>query len=389
MREISIHNNREQLNEEYIQFEKLVKNVKRFILYGNTVLTTMVICALNELNLTNNRSIHIFEKGAFIDEEATIICGDECLVILCAMRQKSIDSMIEDCRLYFPRTPFFDAYTLFYKWTTDCCKRECDYDILADTIWAIINGSVINGIDCIATTYCNLKCRDCSNGIQYQIQKHISTATQINSLYRITELAPICNCNIQGGEALMYPHLPETIMQIARNPKIAIITLATNGTILPTDFCMGIMKKSGVLLRVSNYGELSKRMNVIKQKANDNNVPCDIYERARVWSIYGEFYSRNRKAEVNKMIAQKCFFGTNDLMLYDNKLFCCCRTLYAFAMGVDDTLINNNVVDLREEKELDRIREIVDGKMLYEVCDYCDYPMKKVKPAIQGGIHAE
>lgn len=389
MKNNSFHNNREQLNEEYILFEKSVENVNRFILYGNTVLTSMVICALNELNLLKNRRIHIFERGVFIDEKLTITSEDECLVILCAMRQKVLDSMTEDCRQYFPCVPFFDAYTLFYKWITDCCKRECDYNILADTICSIRSGNVINGLDCIVTTYCNLECRDCSNGIQYQKKEHISTETHINSLNRITEFAPICNCNIQGGEALMYPNLPDVLMQIARNPRIAIITLATNGTILPNDFCMKIMKKCGVLLRVSNYGELSKKMIEIKQNANSNNVPCDAYERARVWSIYGEFYARNRKPKVNKMIAQKCFFGTNDLMLYDNKLFCCCRTLYLFAMGVDDALIKENVLDLREEKGLYRIREIVEGKMLYEICDYCDYPMKEVKPAIQGGIHAK
>jgi hypothetical protein len=292
--------------------------------------------------------------------------------------------MRESCAVQFSEYPVFDWFAVYFRWLTDTVKRDCDYGILAETITAVRNENSIPNIDSINTTLCNLNCKHCSNGIQYRTEKKfLSIERQISALEKLTGIMPISVCNLQGGEPLLAKNFPDLLRRHAQNPKIAVLTIATNGAILPRKEIMSAVLETGAMFRISDYGELSKKKTEIFESAEAIGIPCELYPRAESWVIYGDITPRKRDVSQNRSIAASCFFGTKDLMLYDGKLFCCCRTLFAEALGLDAPAVRANTLDLDGgfgKTELDRI---VGGEDLWQICDYCDWPMKTVPPAEQ------
>ena len=194
---------------------------------------------------------------------------------------------------------------------------------------------------------------------------------------------PVSYCNIQGGEPLLDSCLTERLLLHAKNAKIAFITLATNGTILPSDEVFQAIRDSGIMIRISDYGKLSIKKEMLIQKAKEFLIPCDIYTRSLSWVSYGDFKAHGRTEEMNSNIASNCHFGTKDLMLYDGKLYCCCRTLFANAIGIENEAVLKNVLDVMGIFNRHDLEGIIFGRKLNRMCDYCDYPMKTIGVAEQ------
>lgn len=376
---------KELLNKEFDNQIELLSECETIILYGRSVLTPMIYVALDEIGVDSSK-IRLFEKGEFVDGlDKDGIVAENTVVLICAMRQLVIDEIRKSSEIHFPQAKCFDIYAIYYYWSINCCRRNCDSIIFADTLVAARNGQVFYAIDCINTLFCNLNCKDCSNGIPLRKKKeHIPEETQINSLSIITGVRPICNCNIQGGEPLLYPDIAHCINSIAENPRIAFITLATNGTIIPKENILDTLRKSGAIIRISDYGKLSKKKEELSKTAFNYNIPCAAYYRAERWCEYGEYYPRCRPDDKNLYISKHCFFGTNDIMLCGDKLFCCCRSLYADAMGKKDSAVSDNTLVLSEINfDAVKISSIFEGKNLYKMCDFCDFPMREIDVAKQ------
>lgn len=369
--------------EEFEYQIKILRECDTLVIYGQSVLSSMAIVALKEFGVKSR--LRFFDRGKYIDNKSPVISKNaKACVLISAMRNNVITEIKHDCNGYFPGTKCFDLYAIYYKWIIDCCKRKCDRKLFATTLHSIREGNAFFAIDCINTTYCNLNCVECSNGIPERKEKsHIHINDMVNSLSRITKIKPICNCNIQGGEPLMYPNINSNILRIAQNPRIAFITLATNGTLLPSEETFHFLKNAGVIIRISDYAEKSKMKQQLEKKSNSLGIPCKTYARAEKWFSYGKLEPRLRSDIENQAISKKCFFGTNDMMLLGSKLFCCCRSLYVDALGRTE-LLGNNVIDLNDDGvSTESIVELFEGKYLYKMCDYCSYPLEEVEVAFQ------
>ena len=358
----------------------MLNNADEVVLYGKTVMSTIIANALVAFGI--GARIRIFDSGAFIDGGE--IDGCSRVIILCGIRAKTRESMRKSSAGFFPNNIVLEFSALYYGWLTRIVKRECDCVIFADTIVSIKEEKAIHNIDSINTTFCNINCKECANGVQYRNnKKQIPTDEHIAYLKRLTDVSPISLCNLQGGEALLDKNFPELLRRHAQNPRIAVITVATNGAILPNPEIMIAMKETGAIFRISDYGDLSSKKNEIISLSAQLSVPCELYPRAEKWYVYGELTPRNRSAKDNCFISENCFFGTKDLMFYGNNFFCCCRTLFAEACGLDVEAVRANILDLDSNFSQSELDIIVKGGNLHLMCDYCDFPMKEVAPAEQ------
>jgi len=351
------------------------------VLYGKTDVLPVIETALETLGSTS--SFRVFDSGSFADG-GVVVSDRHRVILLCGMRAKTRDSMRQDAAVYFPKAPSFDFLAVYYAWLVYCVKRDCSLEELAETLLEVRADRTIHNIDSINTTFCTLNCKECSNGIQYRRnKKHISLERQIRSLNALTELLPISYCNLQGGEPLLDQRLTECLNAHAHNARIAFLSLATNGTIVPSNEVMQALRDSGTMLRISDYGSLSGKKAELLQKAACFSVPCDTYRRAESWLSYGELRPHGRTEVDNRAIMQNCHFGTKDLMLYDGRLYCCCRTLFADACGAEIDAAYRNVIDLFRPFTRYDLDGIISGRELSRMCDYCDYPMMSVSPAEQ------
>ena len=369
------------LNQEFNEQMEYIRQSDEIVLYGRTVLMPVMDYALRNLGI--KIPIRVFDQGKFLDSYP----NDSTLkrtLFLCAMRSRTRDSMRQDAACFFNNYKCFDFFAFYFKWITDFVKRECDYEEFAHTLADARNECSISNLDSVNTSFCNLNCKECSNGMQYRKdKKNVSVEKHILSIKRITDICSIAYCNIQGGEPFLDKNLTERLLLHAKNDRIAFLSLATNGTILPKNEVFQAIKKAGIMLRISDYGVLSTQKEKLLQKAKEFSIPCDVYQRALSWMAYGRLTAHGRSVGVNREIAEKCHFGTKCIMLYDGKLYCCCRTLFANAIGADNDAVHNNVIDVLNKFNRDDLYKIISGSNLYSMCDYCDYPMSEVCVAEQ------
>lgn len=384
---MKVNRNQERLYDEYNRNLSLLKNSTLIILYGKTQMTSLIRQIIEELEVVCN--ILTYDKNSK-DSSCIHDIGDirATCIIICGLSKKTRDSMLEDIKQIAgdsSQERCIDFFSLYYVWSINHRKRGCDPEEFAQTIIRSKDeDNIILNIDCINTSYCNLKCKECSNGMQIrEDRKFLSPKNVVSDVKKITALYPIEYVNIQGGEPLIDNNLPEIIYGLAKNPRIAFLTLATNGSVIPqNDEVFEALSNTGVIIRISDYGGISNKKDELKRIAVKNGIPCDTYERASSWVVYGHYEKHNRSIESNKDISYKCFFGRKDLMMYDGYLYCCCRSLFGNALGSEDEAIRLNRVDLNVVTK-SKLMDIVEGVNLHLMCDYCDWPMKSVIPAEQ------
>jgi len=370
---------REEYIEKYNRIKSIINEADGIVLYGNSVVSCIIKTAVKELGI--NKPCAVFNNGKFLDPSLSFAGNN--VVILCSVRKETRLSMIEDSKIYFDNCPIFDFFPIYYVWIVDLIKREVDSDIFAETLFLCEKEETIPNIDSINTVFCNLRCKECSNGIQYRKEKYsIPVESQIYHLNRITEKLAITQCNFQGGEVFIDKNFGRYLVEHAKNPRVAILTIATNGTILPSDDLFRIIKGIGAMIRISDYGDLSKKKNELIEKCNVFGIPCFIFPMAEKWRKFGDYYSRGRSETELRNICKECCFGTHDLMFLNDKLFCCLRTLYGSVVGENES-VKLNTLNLDEDFSADYLKRFCSGENLWRMCDYCDFPMEIIEPAEQ------
>lgn len=369
------------LFSEFCIQEKIIKKAKRIVLYGNSIVACIMEKAIKQLNLSND--IYLFDNGRYLHNKVCE-CGNP-VVILCSSRKNTRLSMEKDARVYFANSSIFDFFAIYYQWIVSIVKRECDYDVLAETLLLCRSEECIHNIDSINTLYCNLRCKECSNGVQYRKnnKKIIKADSQVFHLEKMTRYLPICQCNFQGGEVFTDIYFSEFIKKHAANPRIAIFTIATNGTMLPSDDVFRVIKETGCMIRISDYGSISRKKAEIMAKCEKFNIPCFTFPFAEQWRRFGEYRKRNRSENELREIQKNCCFGTHDMMFVDDKIYCCLRTLFASAVEDSNEAMISNTLDLDSDFTKAELISFMRGDNLWRMCDYCDYPMDVIEPAEQ------
>lgn len=92
---------------------------------------------------------------------------------------------------------------------------------------------------------CNFKCKNCGVMAPYAKKEFMKydVDSLINDLSLITEqIDSIQSLQIQGGEPFIYNELGELLMYVGGNLKIKSVVIATNGSVMPNDELLKIIK---------------------------------------------------------------------------------------------------------------------------------------------------
>ena len=252
------------------------------------------------------------------------------------------------------------------------------------------------------TERCTLKCEKCAHAC-YAVDAKVEDAQleEVKSTVDLflSKVDLIGEIALLGGEPLLYLNLKQVVTYIGDKhlDKVAILSITTNGTIIPSDELLTVCKQYNVLFRISNYVEaiprLREKYTELIRKLKNWNINYVLAPESFTWMDYGFDYVDNGGNE-RKLLQVFDTCRTPCREIRDEKLYYC-----IMARSVSDNLNlqagMNDYLDLTSIDESNRAC-LLEYQMGYsekgylDMCRYChgssavDYPIPVAKQIERG-----
>ena len=182
------------------------------------------------------------------------------------------------------------------------------------------------------TERCTLRCDKCLVRIPDTLQPSDPPASEILSdLRRLFSFADqIYAFNITGGEPFLYAALDEIVLACAASGKIARISVATNGTVLPGEALLAALRAANATVRISKYApELQPQVETLKRLLESNSVAY-LHESGAFWYDLGDPDANDRRGKQRFRICSQRLC----LIYRFGKLFRCIQTATQMKNGL-------------------------------------------------------
>lgn len=247
----------------------------------------------------------------------------------------------------------------------------------------------LRSVDLIITERCSLKCRDCANLMQYyQRPQNVDFDLLMRSIDRLCAAADeVRELRIIGGDALMNKQWPQIVERVLGEDKIKRVVIYTNGAIVPSAEQAMLLRHAKVLMIVTDYGPLSRKLGELRVFLADHGIAHRILQ-VDSWLDCASLDKHDRSGGDNAHVYQACC-AKNMASLSDGRLFRCPFAANADRLGAVpdnagdcvDLVGGADIVTTRRElmAYLGRVTPLA-------TCDYCNgRPLsgKEVPPAVQ------
>ena len=252
----------------------------------------------------------------------------------------------------------------------------------------------LRSADIIITERCSLKCKDCSNLMQYYKEpKDCDIDIITRSIDALCSLADEINeFRVIGGEPFMNKEIHLVIKKLVGESKVRKIVIYTNGTIVPGEEYVQCLKDDKVLFIITDYGPLSRKIDALVKVLRENNIA---YHTLKVdgWADCSGIIKHNRDADQQRSVFRNCC-AKNLITLSDGKLFRCPYAANAHRLAAipdcesDYINILNGSIGVTDISEMrNRVKDYLLRKEYLEACDYCNGrpydAVLDITPAIQ------
>ncbi len=251
----------------------------------------------------------------------------------------------------------------------------------------------LRSIDLIITERCSLKCKDCSNLMQYyEKPKDCDTDMLLKSIDAFCAVIDeVMDFRVIGGDAFMNKEWYKIVKRVTNEPKVKRVVLYTNGTLIPNEKYVPYLINSKVLVIITDYGVLSRQLEALKQLLEKNKIAYYVL-KITDWLDCATVTPHNRGDERNRQLYKICC-AKNMATLSDGKLFRCPYAANAARLSaVPD--YKSDYIDIFQETPdaagilatKNRIRDFILHKDFLQTCDYCNgRPLSgtEIPPAIQ------
>lgn len=252
------------------------------------------------------------------------------------------------------------------------------------------DGIVLSQVQVCVTTKCTLRCRDCTDLMQYYAQPyHVPFASVIRDIEMLfSKVHFIRVLGIYGGETFLYPHFAELLDWLnARRDKFGMINTAVNGTVMPSDDLCRALRSTKAVVMISDYGAFSIRKNDIINKLREKEVFCQTmqFQKDIKWYPYGRpVYDIN---ESDTELDEKFLNCSSRLVcnhLYRGKFYYCAFIAHMEELfGIPYHAKNSIDLSVTDKQTL---QEYVLSQKYVDACRYCTstaHTLEGFEPAIQ------
>ena len=268
----------------------------------------------------------------------------------------------------------FDITKALTKWSNDRCKVQLDLYNYSVNATRDSNQLNVNSIDLVLTEKCSLKCKNCSNLMQYYEQPiDNDLELLIKSFDNFIKAVDYCyEVRMIGGEPLMYKNINRVIEHVLSKKNIGNIIIYTNGTIVPKGDRINVFKNPKIYFKISDYGSHSRNVEKLEKTLAENNIHY-ITERVTTWQDCAKIDDFKRSDELNKEIFGNCCVNETLTMLH-GKLYLCPYSAHVENLKIIKPKVKEHVdlftldtSDLKTE-----IRNLYFGKEFLEACKICN-----------------
>ena len=242
----------------------------------------------------------------------------------------------------------------------------------------------LRSVDLVITEKCSLKCKDCSNLMQYyEKPENVDFEEIVHDFDLLLEkVNHIYEVRLIGGEPFMNKDIYKILDYLYTKDKISKIVVYSNAMIPIKHEYINILKNEKLVFSLTNYGELAKNTPKVIEQLEKLEVSYRLHEPEN-WTDSGTIKYFNRNNDELKSIFNDCC-GKNLLTLSDNKLYRC-----PFAANADrlKAIPNNklNYVALETAAQED-IKKYTRNIEFIPACNYCkgrSFNAPEITPAIQ------
>lgn len=248
----------------------------------------------------------------------------------------------------------------------------------------------LRSVDIVITEKCSMKCKDCSNLMQYYTRPiNYETNELIASLEGFFACVDKVNeFRVIGGEPFMNKNISEVINWLNHEDKVGRVIIYTNGTIVPKGKSLESLKNDKVMMMITDYDELSKNHDSLIATLTEHAIGYHT-DKAQNWTDCASIAKHNRTEEQQKDVFKnccaKCLFT-----IMDGKFYRCPFTAHVDKLGATP-LYPEDFIDLRDyakvgEQLTQQLRHFIFEKEYLNSCDFCAGRFlsdEKIKPGIQ------
>ena len=268
----------------------------------------------------------------------------------------------------------FDITKTLTKWSKDRCKVQLDLYNYSVNATRDPNKLNVNSIDLVLTEKCSLKCKHCSNLMQYYEQPiDNDLELLIKSFDNFINAVDYCyEVRMIGGEPLIYKNINKVIEHVLSKKYIGNIIIYTNGTIVPKGDKINIFKNPKIYFKISNYGTHSRNVEKLEKTLAENNIHY-ITERVTTWQDCAKIDDFQRTDKLNKEIFGNCCVNETLTMLH-GKLYLCPYSAHVENLKIIKPKVKEHI-ELFSAKANDlkaEIRNLYFGKEFLEACKICN-----------------
>lgn len=241
----------------------------------------------------------------------------------------------------------------------------------------------VQSVDLIVTERCSMKCRDCSNLMQYYERPENADLNEMfQTIDRLSsEMDEVYEVRVIGGEPFMNKEVHLVVEKLTSKANINKVSIFTNATILPREHQWEAFEHEKVRFFITEY-DLSKKLQPLTAELERRGIAY-VCEKANGWTDCASLEKHNRTTSENEALFSQCC-AKNLATLAHGKLYRCPFSANAAKLQAVPDYKEDYLVVSGAGKE--DIRAFLRGKTFINACDHCNgrsYGDKVIEPAIQ------
>lgn len=241
----------------------------------------------------------------------------------------------------------------------------------------------LRSVDLIITERCSLKCRDCSNLMQYYSSpRNLSFEEIVRDFDRLMAgVDHVFEIRLIGGEPFMNKDIYRVLEHIITTPNISRVVIYTNAMVPINLKYAALLQDKRIVFSITNYGELANRTPEVISQIEDLGVTFRQSPPVN-WTDSGTILSKKISAASAQDLFEKCC-GKNLLTLSDGKLYRCPFAANGERLGAFSSEDVSGVSLSARKFEIDKY---VSDRQHIAACKYCkgrSFDSPEIIPAVQ------